>query len=221
MSIHELAGKVAYYIARETKAEHIQELRMAFGLELLFGELVKLLVLLTLAYIAGILPEILVMTAAASILRLASGGEHCSEYYRCLVGGTLCFLLLGWAVHNLNPLMTKSAALLISLACSLIAEVTLWKYAPGDTENKPITDEAEKQKFKRWSLFLVAFYLCLMLLCSRYNTVRWIVLPVTVGMMEQVFTVTPWGYRFLHFIDRAFDFGNRSENINEFENPHR
>ncbi len=154
MSIHELATTMAAYIGREVEADRLQVARMAFGLELILGDIVKLVLILTLAQLLGIFQEVLVLMAAAGILRLASGGEHCSAYYRCLVGGSICFLLLGELVHYLNPLLAGQAVILIALLSFLLVELILWKYAPGDTENKPITEEADKKRFKKWSLLI-------------------------------------------------------------------
>ena len=95
MSVHELSVRCAAYLARELDADRIQENRMAFGLELFLGELIKLILVIMISLLLGILPEVLTVTLAAGFLRLASGGEHCTAYYRCLIGGITCFLVLG------------------------------------------------------------------------------------------------------------------------------
>ena len=46
----------------------------------------------------------------------------------------------------------------------------------------------------------------LMIVFLKVSTLNIIVLAIAAGMTEQVFTVTPWGYRFLHFIDHIMDF---------------
>lgn len=206
MSIHEWAVRIAGHLALELEYDRIHEARMAFGLELFLGEIIKLLCLITISYILGLLPEVLIITATAGILRLASGGEHCSEYYRCLIGGTLCFMLLGWAVHYYSPMLGQQELFLVALLSFLIAEIALWKYAPGDTENKPITEEKDIIKYKKWSLIITVVYFIIMMVFSAVTTLNLITLAIAVGMLEQVFTVTPWGYRFLHFIDQVLDF---------------
>lgn len=218
MSIHELATRMAAYIGREVEADRLQVARMAFGLELILGDIVKLVLILTLAQLLGIFQEVLVLMAAAGILRLASGGEHCSAYYRCLVGGGICFLLLGELVHYLNPFLTGKAIILVVLFSFMLVEIILWKYAPGDTENKPITDENEKKRFKQWSLLIGLIYFLIMLLCTGLTDTRAYVLPVAVGMLEQAFTVSPWGYRFLHSVDQGLDFSKWGGRKNGIEN---
>jgi len=211
MSIHELSVRCAAYLAHQLEADRIKENRMAFGLELLLGEIVKLLCVITLSYALGILPEVLTITVTAGVLRLASGGEHCSAYYRCLIGGTLCFLLLGWAAHSLNPMLTRTYLWLTVVISSLLVGAILGKYAPGDTENKPINTEEERTKFKKWSLITASVYCVVMITMMQFEKSHILVLPMIIGMMEQAFTVTPWGYGFIHWVDNALGGFNRSK----------
>lgn len=207
MSIHELSVKCAAYLAREVDADRIRENRMAFGLELLLGEIIKLLLVITLSYLLGILPEVLTITLTAGFLRLASGGEHCSAYYRCLVGGIACFMLLGGTAHILNPLISMAALWLTVCTGTLVSALILWKCAPGDTVNKPINTTEEKQLFKKWSFIILGAYLIIMVLMMQSPAARLLVLPMIIGILEQSFTVTPWGYGFINGIDRLL--GNK------------
>jgi accessory gene regulator B len=206
MSIHGVSEQFAAYLARELDSDQRQELRMAYGLEILLGEIVKLIIIISSAWILGILPQVLTITISAGILRLASGGEHCSAYYRCLVGGTIWFLLLGWGVYSLNtilspPVISVNAGLLFFISLAII-----FKYAPGETENKPINGEAEREKFKKWSVSIMLAYGLMLVLLSNSAVLGSFVLPMAVGIMAQAFTVSPAGYDFLHFIDRVLDF---------------
>ncbi len=221
MSVHELAVKMADYLGRELDAERIQVARMAFGLELLLGDMVKLVIILTLAQLLGIILEVLIIMVVAAVLRLASGGEHCSAYYRCLVGGIICFLLLGWGVQVLNPLLSRQIITMIALFSFLLVEFILWKYAPGDTENKPITEPADKKRFKKWSLRIGFAYFVIMMSCAGFDRASAFVLPVAAGMLEQAFTVTPWGYSFMHFVDRVLDFSKWGGKADGIKDSHR
>lgn len=221
MSIHEMATRIAAYLAREMEADHTQESRMGFGLELLLGDLVKLVCILTLAYLLGILEEVFVVMVTASILRLASGGEHCSAYYRCLLGGMICFLSLGWLVQQLNVLLSTVGILISSGAAFLISVFILWRYAPGDTENKPITDEAEKERFKQLSLIIAAIYLAIALDMAIFTDTLPLVLPIAMGMLEQAFTISPWGYHLMHVVDRMLDFSKWGDKLGRIESNDR
>ena len=76
MSIHDLAVRWASVLARELGSDQKQENRMAFGLELLLGEIVKWIVLLGLSGIMGLLREVVIM-------------QHPQEYYAWLQWRTL------------------------------------------------------------------------------------------------------------------------------------
>ncbi len=204
MSIHELSVRIAGYIAQETNKDYRIENWMSFGLELLLGTLFKIFIITILAYCLGILKETLIITITAGSLRLASGGEHCSEYYRCLVGGSICFLLLGWGVRSLNHLWYYSNIDSIVLPLTIIFLITifaLWKYAPGDTANKPITKEDEIARYKKWSLIMATLFFGVAVLFSTIGILKEYSLIITIGVLEQTFTVTPWGYSFIRFVD--------------------
>lgn len=208
MSIHDLSVKWAAYLARELDSNRVQENRMAFGLELFLGELIKLFLVITISTMLGILPEVLTIALTAGFLRLASGGEHCSAYYRCLIGGITCFLALGGVAHVLYPLLSRPALLITVATGSMISLALLLMYAPGDTANKPITAAEDKERFKKWSLIIAGLYFILMITMITIPLAEMLVLPMLIGMLEQTFTVTPWGYRFLHGVDRLL--GNRA-----------
>ena len=206
MSIHELSVRFAAYLARELNSDKRQELRMAYGLEVLLGEIIKFIVIISLSWLLGILTEVLIIMFTAGILRLASGGEHCSAYYRCLIGGTVWFLVLGWAVQVLNTILSQfiinwDAAILFAVSLVIIL-----KYAPGETENKPISSEEERKKFKNWSIFIMFAYGIILVISAIIPGLNFLVLPMAIGTIAQAFTVSPAGYDFIHFVDRILTF---------------
>jgi len=206
MSIHELSVRFAAYLAQELSSDQRQELRMAYGLEILLGEIVKLIVIISFSWMLGILPEVLTITVSAGILRLASGGEHCSEYYRCLIGGTAWFLFLGWGIHCLNAFLNQSTINISAGLLFFISIIIIFKYAPGETENKPINSDEERKKFKKWSVSIMIIYGVIVVLFTYLEVLNTFVLPMAAGIIAQVFTVSPAGYGFIHFVDRALDF---------------
>jgi accessory gene regulator B len=182
MSIHELSVRFAGYLAQELNSDQRQELRMAYGLEILLGEIVKLVTIISLSLLLGIFPEVLTITVCAGILRLASGGEHCSEYYRCLMGGTAWFLFLGWVVRSLNNLLNQPTINISVGLLFFISIIIILKYAPGETENKPIKSENEQKKFKKWSLSIMSIYTITIILLTNIPALNSFVLPIGTGI---------------------------------------
>ena len=69
-----------------------------------------------------------------------------------------------------------------------------------------ISGEAEREKFKRWSVAIMLAYGLMLVLFSNVAVLDFLILPMAVGIAAQAFTVSPAGYGFLHFIDRVLDF---------------
>jgi len=76
--------KIAHYLSRNTKEEDQEEV-IAFGLELIFSELSKLIILLAAGHILNILIEVIVITLVFSIYRMLSGGIHLDTFLACLL----------------------------------------------------------------------------------------------------------------------------------------
>jgi len=81
------------------------------GMELLLTALIKSVVIMVFAYILGIFRETMVLVLTAGFFRLVSGGEHCQAFYRCLTGGALVFVALGFLTKGLNQMATYQGLL--------------------------------------------------------------------------------------------------------------
>ncbi len=214
-TLHRLAEKVAGYIAGELGIDRQKEGMLVFGLELLLGSTLELVLIMALACFFGVFRETLILVLTAGILRLVSGGEHCGAYYRCLIGGTVFFLLLGWLVNWLSSIITYQNTVLLAIISLTAVFVTIWKYAPGETENKPLT-EADRARGKKLVVGIF-FLLVTLLLILKIDQVY--PLSVVIGMLCQTFTLTPWGYSFIRCVDRILSFQNRGGDDSGLEGP--
>jgi accessory gene regulator B len=205
LTIHGLAEKLGGYIARELEIKRQKENMLIFGLELLLGSIIEFIIVMFLAYFLGILQETLILVLTAGILRLASGGEHCRAYCRCLISGTIFFLLMGCFVKWLSSLITYQGIALLTVASAFIVFAVIWKYAPGETENKPLS-EADRVKGKRFSYLVAVFFFGLVILLLFLKVKQAYILPIIIGMLCQVFTLTPAGYKFILYIDKKLSF---------------
>jgi|GEM_PF-416957 len=204
-TIHGLAEKAAGYIARELGIDKPKEGMLTFGLELLLGSTLEFALIMALACFFGIFRETLILVLTAGILRLVSGGEHCRAYYRCLIGGTVFFLLMGWLVKWLNSIITYRNIVLLVIISFIAVLVVIWKYAPGETENKPLT-EKDKVRGKRLSFAVAGIFFVVVILLSILKVDQGYGLPVLTGMLCQAFTLTPRGYRFIRWVDGMLSF---------------
>jgi accessory gene regulator B len=203
--IHGLAEKAAGYIARELGIDKPKEGMLPFGLELLLGSALEFALIMALASLFGIFRETLILVLTAGILRLVSGGEHCRAYYRCLIGGTVFFLLIGWLVKWLNSMITCQDIILFVVISLITVLVIIWRYAPGETKNKPLT-EAGRARGRRLSFAVSGILFAVVILLAILKVDQGYGLPVLAGMLCQTFTLTPWGYRFIRWVDGMLSF---------------
>ncbi|ADG83593.1 accessory gene regulator ArgB-like protein [Thermincola potens] len=201
LNINRIAVKTGVYLARELNLNRQKEVKIIFGMELALAAVIKTISVMLLAYLLGVLKETMVLVFTAGVFRLASGGEHCRAFYRCLVGGTLVFPLLGIVVKTLNAVINfqvYTAAIYVSVP---VVFAIVWKYAPGDTENKRIPEKREKARYKRLSLYIASVFFIVAELFLVAGVFTEFVLAILTGLVWQAFTITPAGYRFIGGID--------------------
>lgn len=206
MNINSISTRIARYLAREMHYDARKEAQLVFGLELYFAAIIKTGCILILAFLLGIFRETLVIIIISGSLRLVSGGEHCTAFHRCLIGGALVFLFLGFVSQQLSYLISVPALVVLSMVSLIVVFLVLLKYAPGDTANKPITDEKEKKRYRRLSLLVAAVYFSIILVFLYSGIFPVMVLLILVGLLWQAFMITPWGYKFIRGVDKLLLF---------------
>lgn len=194
--LHNLAVRLATLITNELKMDGRRGI-VAYGLEILLGALVNLIFFVTLPLALGIFPQVVAAALAGGIFRLASGGAHCTAYYRCLVSSSGTFLGLGALARYLSGYSLPTGA--------IVAGVAIWsllivlRRAPADNPARPITNAAHRRALRIASVALVAVYAVTGLCAPLSND---LILAASGGLFLQVFTITPAGYRFIEMMDR-------------------
>lgn len=129
--IAKLSQSVAQYLANNF--EDSDEEVLAYGLELIFQEIVAFIALFTVAACLGVADLMLFAVLGYTTIRGNANGAHASTRVLCLSTYTMfMFASIGiavWAKGFMAPLFYAG------LACNTVA---LLVYAPGDTQEKPI-----------------------------------------------------------------------------------
>ena len=127
----------------EYDEDTLDEIR--YGLEAIYLSLTKLVVILSLAYLLGILKETIFLCIAFNILRLSGFGLHATKSWMCWVSSSLIFL----AIPYLCTVVTLPKVLIILFA--FIFEINLLLFAPADTVKRPLI---HKKKRIRWKVMV-------------------------------------------------------------------
>ena len=133
----------------DEKAEIIQ-----YGLEILFGELPKVILLLGISFLLGIGWYMIFAYVALMPYRAMSGGFHLHTHLGCVLGSAI--------VYYGNIIISKFLILddlqkYILIGLSLVfGALMVSMYAPADTENVPIISKKERKTKKILSYITLA-----------------------------------------------------------------
>lgn len=190
-----LAGKLNY---TEEQADILR-----YGFEVIIGVVLKIFILLSLAYLLNLFPHVLVVLLTSGIYRLLSGGVHCTTYSRCLIFGLIMFLSMGKIAQEL-PLVELPMLIIIWIFVAITAFLVSLKWAPAETENKPLSD-SEKLNFKKLTLMWNIIWFVLAGTCILIFPLKLIETLLYASMLAhiiQAHSLTPLGYRVVGSIDR-------------------
>lgn len=145
----QLTKKVIFYSKTESPEEQIK-----YGLQLLIGDVLKVLIILSISYIIGVLNYCLISIFFVGLLRSIVGGVHASSWFNCLLFTSIlnfgATFFVKYITYNLND---QAAVLLF-----VISLIVFYIYAPSDSEIKPVTNKNQIKVLKFLSVFLVLIY---------------------------------------------------------------
>ena len=160
-----------------------------YGLQNIVGEIPKIFLLFIIAYILGMLKEVLFMFIVLIPYRGASGGFHLKTHLGCILGTTAFYCgNVFLSQHVILDDITKYILIGISWIFGMLM---IKLYAPTDTENVPILSKNDRKKkqiiaYIAYSIGLIAALLI------QDNVISNIVL---FGNLLQTLTITKLAYR--------------------------
>ena len=115
-----------------------------YGLQNIVGEIPKIFLLFVIAFVFGMLKEVIFMFIILIPYRGASGGFHLKTHIGCILGTTVFYC---GVVFLSQHIVLVNIAKYILIGISWILGMFMIKlYAPADTENVPILSNKERKK---------------------------------------------------------------------------
>jgi len=124
----------------EINSERLAEIK--YGLISIYLLITKFIVILFLAWILGIIKELLIFTILYNIIRIPSFGLHATKSWICLMISTLMFL--GIPLFCLNV----TIPIQIKIVIGIIFTLFIMKNSPADTHKRPIINPKRRKFFK-------------------------------------------------------------------------
>lgn len=205
---HKLAIKLCQYSNRKQEVEYVR-----FGLEIVLGGLLKIILLLILSSLFGVVHIMLAAFLTFAFFRSITGGQHFSTYLRCLMAGLL--LLLGISIITTKFLMNLSIEIhLVLLAISILfAMILTYFYAPSNHFYK-ISTQQQRNKLRQLAFLMICLWGTVLLFLFKMNVFPDLLLASILGLLFQISSIHPLAYTILDKIEKILDWRSKDNEKN-------
>ncbi len=160
-----------------------------YGLQNIVGEIPKIFLLFIIAYVLGMLKEVLFMFIVLIPYRGASGGFHLKTHLGCIIGTTIFYC--GTVLLSQHIILENITKYILIGIIWIFGMIMIKLYAPADTENVPIL--SKKDRKKKQQIAYIAYTIGLIAAMFIQNNVISNILIF--GNLEQTLTITKFAYR--------------------------
>lgn len=148
-----------------------------YGLYVLLADILDIGATLIIALLLRILPQTILYHAVFIPLRRSAGGFHASTRIRCFVLSLATWLLAMWLVE------LTAGVQAISIACSTLTLAAVWRFAPVEHENNPLSGD-EMIRLRRKSRIIASAFTGIVITTALFPTVPlWVSSSIGYGML--------------------------------------
>lgn len=203
-----LTDKLSEKISTELNYDSEKSAVISYGIFAVLQILASLALITLLGLLFGIVLEALIVSFSISILRQYSGGVHATRPSICLIIGTIATVALAVISHYLIHAIDNTT--IIVFANFVFIALTYFyviKYAPVDSQEKPIKTLDKRKRMKKLSLIVLSVYLLIIILLVILATVHnksvylEYSLCISLATLWQCFNLTKKGHRLLRKVD--------------------
>lgn len=128
-----------------------------YGLELMFGEVPKLFIMLIVAFILGILNYFSISVLIICSYRIFAGGVHLKSHIGCIIGTNVLYLGNVY-ISKYISFTNFYDKLFFSIIILIFAIIIISINVPADTQSVPILRKKDRKKKKICSYIVVVFF---------------------------------------------------------------
>lgn len=173
-------------IASNYDFDDIRLEEISYGLETLYLTVTKLVVIFGLAYLLGILKEVVLLLLCYNLIRSTAYGLHASKSIYCLISSITLFI---GGVYLSKYIAT--IPLVIKIVLCTISIILLLKYAPADTVKRPLIN-AKKRKILKVKSCIKGIVYLILIVYFKDSVVSGYLLC---GLVEAILMIHPFVYK--------------------------
>lgn len=159
--------------------------KILYGLEIIYIFITKLSVILISALIFGLFKEMLIFTLLLNGLRTFAYGVHAKKSWHCYISSLVVFILMPYIFININ------INLIQKIIISILSLISMYVYAPADTEKRPIVNMNQRKNLKLYSFLVCTIYIILSFIIKNEMIINLILL----SMITESFVINPFIYK--------------------------
>ena len=200
--IEALSYSGANYLMKQKGENHEKRRVYFYGLQVIIGAIVKVIILFVLALVTDTLLTTFLMTLVFASLRSIAGGYHMDTFGKCLGVSISMFMVFSIIARYTYQYWNDYQILIFGVITVFFSLFSIYKWAPSDNPNRPITQPSEIKKFKRLSIIYLAIctIICFILI---YTKLYMIFLSIEFGLILEIFSITPVGHTFFDFVKNS------------------
>jgi accessory gene regulator B len=130
---------------------------VAFAIEVLFINLINLVLTLSIGWILGVFVETAIVLFTVAVFRHTAGGAHSESPWRCAAGTAIVFPLLG-VLGNLMTSLPSVLCDMISVLAIGVGFYLIYKYAPVDSPAAPIVSLQRRNSLRNKAFWAMAIF---------------------------------------------------------------
>lgn len=161
---------------------------IAYGLEGIYLTVTKIVIIFGLALILGIAKEVLLLLVLYNIIRHTAFGLHATKSIYCLISSTIMFVGGVFICEMIQIILP------IKIAIAIFCVICIFKYAPADTEKRPIINPKKRRRLKIISTISGIIFTFLIIIFNSYIISNYFL----VAMIEAVIMIHPYVYKLFH-----------------------
>lgn len=206
--MEKLTNNIAEKVGSELGLDNDHKEIIAYGAFALLQTLLSIVLVVIFGLLFGVLPEALIVSFTAIILRKYSGGVHASLPWTCASISTIVVIGQALLISCLTtPLIDLKIFILLGLLTFAWCYYIIFKLAPVDSDAKPIKTQKKRERMKKGSILVLDTYLVIVALTAIIYLLthekRLLVFSTCIygGTAWQAFTLTREGHLTVHKMD--------------------
>ncbi|MDU6294704.1 accessory gene regulator B family protein [Clostridium celatum] len=174
------------FIINNTGKTDIYEIdKIRYGLEVFYGEISKLLVMMLIALILDKLPSFFIMITLLTLIRPHVGGSHAKSFISCMIQSNLLFLIV-YFLASIIP----SINIFLQFFIIVFSIIIIRKFKPINPLRKTVHTQYKNLKFKNIvTLTLITWFIVSNLILNNYyiNCGILIILYIIFDFLREVY----------------------------------